>query len=90
MLATVVQDGTAHPTVSTCDILRECSVLITPCLAWYCSLPEGQQWRKKDARGFSHFGFSVWNSLPPCIRNAFRINIFKSALKTLFSLYQFD
>ena len=47
MLATVVQEGTAHPTVSTCDILRECSVLITPCLELYCSPPEGQHWRKK-------------------------------------------
>ena len=38
----------------------------------------------KGGRAFSHFGPSVWNSLPSHIRNAATITTFKSALKTYF------
>ena len=40
---------------------------------------------------FFHFGPSVWNTLPPHIRNAATITTFKSNLKThFFSLYHSD
>ena len=40
--------------------------------------------KTKGDRAFSYFGPSVWNSLPPHIRNATNIDTFKSALKTYF------
>ena len=46
--------------------------------------------KTKGGRAFSHFGPSVWNSLPLHIRNAATIDTFKSALKThLLNLKQF-
>ena len=47
--------------------------------------------KTKGDHAFSHFGPSVWNSLPSHIRNAVTITTFKSALKThFFSLYHSD
>ena len=49
------------------------------------------KYKMKGDRAFSHFGPSVWNSLPPHIRNAATVTTFKSALKThLVSLYPSD
>ena len=47
--------------------------------------------KTKGDRAFSYFGPSVWNSLPPHIRNATIIDTFKSAFKTyLFNLQESD
>ena len=48
-------------------------------------------YKTKGERAFSHFGPSIWNSLPSHIRNAATITTFKSALKThYFSMYHYD
>ena len=46
------------------------------------------KYKMKGDRAFSHFGPSVWNSLPPHTGNAATITTFKSALRThFFSLH---
>ena len=52
----------------------------------YTTLP---LYKTKDDGAFSHFGPSVWNSLPPHIRNAATISTLETTLKTnLFNLYK--
>ena len=49
------------------------------------------KYKMKGDCAFSHFGPSVWNSLPPYIRNAATVTTFKSSLKMhLVSLYPSD